>query len=143
MAYWNIPSILSDPEKDESYFLRSASSSDQNFSYNEPSTIDLERFAELNIYGFSPTKFFVEIVSQCIGHQCSILYLKLKIRGKTFAVSSKITKTMHESLAQQIFPRFRYIFFVHDMKHIFSLIIIIETWHYYSKLVAIFLHIYQ
>ena len=33
-------------------------------------TINGERFAGLNIRGFSCMKFFTEIVSQCICHQC-------------------------------------------------------------------------
>ena len=33
-------------------------------------TLNKERFAGLNIRGFSPMKFFVEILSQFIGHQC-------------------------------------------------------------------------
>ena len=53
----------------------------------------MERFAGLNIRGFSPMKFFAEILTRCIGHQCSLLYLKLKIHRKTFAVSSKTAKT--------------------------------------------------
>ena len=32
--------------------------------------INVERFAGLNICGFSRIKFFVEILLQCIGHQC-------------------------------------------------------------------------
>ena len=53
----------------------------------------MERFDGLNIRGFSPMKFFVEILLRYIGHQCSLLYLKLKIHGKTFVVSSKTAKT--------------------------------------------------
>ena len=55
-------------------------------------TIDVEGFAGLNIRGFSSMKFFAEILSQYIGHQCSLPYLKLKIHRKTFVVSSKTTK---------------------------------------------------
>ena len=36
-------------------------------------TVDVERFAGLNIRGFSSMKFFTEILSWCIGHQCSLL----------------------------------------------------------------------
>ena len=36
-------------------------------------TANEERFAGLNICGFSPMNFFMEILSQCIGHQCSLL----------------------------------------------------------------------
>ena len=36
-------------------------------------TTNRERFAGLNICGFSPMKFFAEILSWCIGHQCSLL----------------------------------------------------------------------
>ena len=50
-------------------------------------TVKAERFTGLNIRGFSPTKFFVELLSRCIGH-----LPKAKIHGKTFAVSSKTGK---------------------------------------------------
>ena len=36
-------------------------------------TINVERFAGVNIRGFSPMKFFAEILSRCIGHQCLLL----------------------------------------------------------------------
>ena len=36
-------------------------------------TVNVERFAGLNICSFSPMKFFAEILSRCIGHQCSLL----------------------------------------------------------------------
>ena len=35
-------------------------------------TIDVERFAGLNIYGFSPIKVFAEILLCCLGHNCSL-----------------------------------------------------------------------
>ena len=34
-------------------------------------TINMERFAGVNIRGFSPIKFFTGILSQCLDHQCS------------------------------------------------------------------------
>ena len=37
------------------------------------STVNLERFAGLNIHGFNSMKFFAEIILQCIGHQCLLL----------------------------------------------------------------------
>ena len=48
-------------------------------------TIDMARFAGLNIRGFSLIKLFAEILLQCIGHQCSLLTAKTsheKFRGK-------------------------------------------------------------
>ena len=51
-------------------------------------TVDMERFTGLNIHGFSHMKFFTEILSRCIGHQC----LLPKIHKKTFTVSSKTVK---------------------------------------------------
>ena len=33
-------------------------------------TVNMERFAWLNIRGFNPIKFFTEIISRYIGHQC-------------------------------------------------------------------------
>ena len=35
-------------------------------------TVDVKRFAGLNICGFSPIKVFTEILSWYIGHQCSL-----------------------------------------------------------------------
>ena len=34
-------------------------------------TVDGERFAGLNIRGFSAIKVFMEILSRCLGHKCS------------------------------------------------------------------------
>ena len=36
-------------------------------------TVNGEKVAGLNIHGFSPMKFFAEILSRRIGHQCSLL----------------------------------------------------------------------
>ena len=36
-------------------------------------TANGKRFAGLNIRGFSPMKFFVEILLRCTVHQCSLL----------------------------------------------------------------------
>ena len=33
-------------------------------------TIDMERFAEQNIQGFSAIKIFMDIVLHCLGHKC-------------------------------------------------------------------------
>ena len=37
--------------------------------------IDRERFAGLNIHGFSPIEVFMEILSHCLGHKCSLFSL--------------------------------------------------------------------
>ena len=53
-------------------------------------TVDVERFTELNISGFSPMKFFAEI--HTVKVHCPpvfITYLKLKIQRKTFAKPQK------------------------------------------------------
>ena len=35
-------------------------------------TVDGERFAELNIHGCSAIEVFTEILSRCLGHECSL-----------------------------------------------------------------------
>ena len=44
---------------------------------NMEHTVDVERFTGLNIHSFSPMKFFAEILSQCISHQCLYYYLPI------------------------------------------------------------------
>ena len=43
-------------------------------------TIDGERYAGLNIHGFSAIKVFTEIFLHCLGHKCS-LFSVIKERG--------------------------------------------------------------
>ena len=55
-------------------------------------TVDRERFAGLNIRGFSAIKVFVEILSRCLGHKY-LLFSTIKkrdacIHGKTFTVAT-------------------------------------------------------
>ena len=64
-------------------------------------TVDVEGFAGLNIRGFSPIKFFVEVPSWCIGHQYSLLTYKNS--RENFRVELKNCEN-HESLVQRIFP---------------------------------------
>ena len=45
-------------------------------------TIYVERFAGLNIRGFSPMKFFAEIILRHIGHQCLLFTYSKKFMGK-------------------------------------------------------------
>ena len=60
----------------------------------------MERFAGLNICSFSPMKFFMEVLLQCLDNQ----YLLPKYSRK----DSHGTLENRKSLAQQIFPRFQY-----------------------------------
>ena len=60
-------------------------------------TVNVERFAGLNICGFSPLKIFVGILSQCLSQQC----LLFKYSWENFSGTLKHC----ESLAQSIFPR--------------------------------------
>ena len=60
-------------------------------------TVDVERFAGLNVCGFNPTKVFVEILSCCLSQKCLLLKRGTYIHGKTFVVLLKTTKTMNVS----------------------------------------------
>ena len=64
-------------------------------------TIDVERFAGLNICSVSPMKFFTEILSWCIGHYNVYFLPVAKNSQENFHGKLK----NRESLAQQIFPR--------------------------------------
>ena len=78
----------------------------KHYKLSTCTTVDEERFAGLNIHGFSAIKVFAEIFSHCLGHKYSLfsinkerhLYSQKNVRG---------TPENHEkrqSLAQQIFP---------------------------------------
>ena len=73
-------------------------------------TVDGERFAGLNIHGFSTIKVFMEIFSHCLGHKYSLFSI-IKARylysWKNFRSTPK-NREKCESLAQRIFSRFRY-----------------------------------
>ena len=62
--------------------------------YNLVNTVNRERFAGLNIRGFSPMKFFTEIILQCIGHQCLLFTL-----AKNAPENFRSTLKNRESLA--------------------------------------------
>ena len=73
-------------------------------------TIDGERFAGLNIRGFSTIKVFMEILLCCLGHKCS-LFSTIKEKHLYSRKNFCGTPENHEkceSLAQQIFPCLRY-----------------------------------
>ena len=55
-------------------------------------TVNMERFSALNICNFSPMKFFTEILSRCIGHQCLLLIYSKKFMGKLSRYSQKLQK---------------------------------------------------
>ena len=65
-----------------------------------------ERFAGLNIRGFSGIKIFMEIFSRCLGHKYSLFSI-IKERHlyswKNFRGTPENCEK-HESLAKQIFP---------------------------------------
>ena len=69
-----------------------------------------DRFAELNICGFSAIKVFTEILLYCLGHKCSLFSTIKKgayIHGKLHGTPENREK--HKSLAQRIFPCLRYV----------------------------------
>ena len=74
-------------------------------------TVDGKRFVGLNIHGFSAIKVFMEILSYCLGHKCS-LFSTIKERHlysrKNFHGTPE-NREKHESLAQRIFPRLQYV----------------------------------
>ena len=68
------------------------------------------KFAGLNVRGFSTIKVFIEILLQCLGHKCS-LFSTIKERCLNSQKNFRGTPENHEnrkSLAQQMFPRLRY-----------------------------------
>ena len=85
------------------YYLKHCS----QFVWN---TVDGERFGGLNICGFSVIKVFMEILSRCLGHRCS-LFSTIKERclysQKNFHDTPE-NHEKHESLAQRIFSHLRY-----------------------------------
>ena len=73
-------------------------------------TVDGERFAGLNIRGFSAIKIFTEILPRCLGHKCS-LFSTIKERRLNSQKNLSGTPDNYEkreSLAQRIFPRLQY-----------------------------------
>ena len=64
-------------------------------------TVDGERFARLNIRGFSIIKVFTEILLRCLGHE------KCLYSQKNFRATPE-NREKRESLAQQIFPNLWY-----------------------------------
>ena len=74
-----------------------------------PITINVERFAGLNIHGFNPMKFFAEIISCALA--TSVYYLPIvKNSRENFHGTLKNCEN-RESLAQRIFPRLQYAHF--------------------------------
>ena len=73
--------------------------------------MDVERFAGLNVHDFSLIKVFAEILSLCLG-QKYLLFSVIKERHlyswKNFHGTLENCEKC-ESVAQQIFPRLRYI----------------------------------
>ena len=59
-------------------------------------TIDRERIAGLNIHSFSDIKVFTEILSHCLGHECSFSTIteNTYIHGKIFVVLLKTMKNV-------------------------------------------------
>ena len=78
-------------------------------------TVDGERFAGLNIRGFSAIEVFAEIFSifsVCLGHKYSLFSIII-IKERHLYSWKNLHSTSEncekrESLAQQIFPRLRY-----------------------------------
>ena len=75
-------------------------------------TIDRERFAGLNIHGFSTIEIFTEIFSRYLGHKCSLFSTtkepeRCLYSWKNFHGTPE-NRECRESLAQRIFPHLRY-----------------------------------
>ena len=74
-------------------------------------TIHGERFAGLNICGLSLIKVFMEIISHCYGHKCSLFSTikeKRLYSRKNFCATPE-NHEKHKSLAQRNLPRLRYV----------------------------------
>ena len=71
-------------------------------------TVNGEKFAGLNIHSFSPMEFFVGILSWCLGQKC-LLFNITKYSQENFRGTLKNCEN-RGSLAQQIFPRLRYVY---------------------------------
>ena len=60
-------------------------------------TLDMERYAGLNIRGFDSTEVFAETLSRCLGQNAYYLAQVKRgayIHGKTFTVLLKFAKTV-------------------------------------------------
>ena len=57
-------------------------------------TVDVEKFAGLNVHGFNPTEVFTEILLDCLGQKCLLVKRGAYIRRKKFAVLLKTAKTV-------------------------------------------------
>ena len=75
---------------------------------NNGHTVDGERFAGLNIRGFSAIEVITEILSRCLGYKCS-LFSTVKERCLNSRKNFCDTPENRESLAQRIFPCLRYV----------------------------------
>ena len=71
------------------------------WSLHDIYTVNVERFAGLNVHGFSPMKVFVAILLRCLGQQC-VYYLTIV----KYSWEQVLLKTV-KVLAQRIFPRLR------------------------------------
>ena len=74
------------------------------------STIDGEKLAGLNIRSFSVIEVFMEVLSRCLGHKCSLFNT---IKGRHLDLQKNVCGTpenreKHKSLAQRIFSCLRY-----------------------------------
>ena len=68
-------------------------------------TVDMERFAGLNICGFNPIEVFKDILSSCLGQKCLYIIKERHLYSqKTFMVATLENCEDHKSLVQQIFP---------------------------------------
>ena len=60
----------------------------------EQCTVDVEKFAGLNVWGFNPNEVFMEILPHFLGQKCLFLKRGAYIHGKTFTVLLKTVKTI-------------------------------------------------
>ena len=71
-------------------------------------TIDVERFAELNIRGSSPMKFLRKYFYSTLA--TSVHYIRIAKNSWENFHGELIDRENNESLASQIFPHLRYVF---------------------------------
>ena len=67
-------------------------------------TTNVERFAGLNIHGFHPMKFFTEILLQCLGQQCLLLYVIIAKYSREYFCGTLKNYENRESYPSESFP---------------------------------------
>ena len=73
-------------------------------------TVDGERFAGLNIHGFSAIEVFTEMFSRCLGHKYSLFSIikERHLYSRKHFCGTPVNREKRKSLAQWIFPCLRH-----------------------------------